>query len=223
MPPKILFINVTGDKSAVSQRDQELQAAEARAHAARVSRRPTQRSGTVKHESSGSSRARLSGVPGSSGVSSLRPGRGKLRRRAKVIQEVEEEEDQGTPLDKRRLHALSTSSLGQGQVDPFDSAPVKGLDNSIYSILDFGMCPASHDDRAASELITSPCSVRLRFPLFRPSCPYHFFAHSSRKPAQARAPIWLSPRSPNRGCRQIPNESNDRFERGQSETDAGHQ
>ena len=60
-----------------------------------------------------------------------------------VVDDVEEvEEGRDTPLDRRRLYALPTSSLGQGQVDPFDSAPVKGLDNFIYSILDFGMCPA---------------------------------------------------------------------------------
>ncbi len=136
---KVVFINVPGDRSSVSQRDQELQAATARAHAARVSRRPTQKSGIVKHGAGGHS-------VGESSPLALRPARGPQRRRAKIAKEMKAASD--TQLDKQRLYAVSTSSLGQGQVDPFDSAPVKGLDNFIYSILEFGACFGAYDDCA---------------------------------------------------------------------------
>lgn len=131
--PKIVFISVPGDKNALSQRERELQAAEARAHAARVSRRPTKPS-TVKTEpGSKSGASSSSATPGASATSNVRFPR---IRRPRVRKEVEE----NTKLMKRRLYSVPPSSLGQGQVDPFDSAPVKGLDNFIYSILDFGMC-----------------------------------------------------------------------------------
>ncbi|EXJ61620.1 hypothetical protein A1O7_02049 [Cladophialophora yegresii CBS 114405] len=132
---KIVFINVPGDKNALSQRDRELQAAEARAHAARVSRRPPQKAGVVKHEPDGHLGITLSALLGSPNALAVRPSRRKAKRWPKVQEEGGEDYD--TSLNKRRLHAVSASSLGQGQVDPFDSAPVKGLDNFIYSILDF--------------------------------------------------------------------------------------
>ncbi|ETI27177.1 hypothetical protein G647_09860 [Cladophialophora carrionii CBS 160.54] len=132
---KIVFINVPGDKNALSQRDRELQAAAARAHAARVSRRPPQKSGIVKHEPGGHPGITLSALLGSPSAVAIRPSRGKAKRWPKVLEEAGEDYD--TLLNKRRIYAVSASSLGQGQVDPFDSAPVKGLDNFIYSILDF--------------------------------------------------------------------------------------
>ncbi|KAJ9605774.1 hypothetical protein H2200_009623 [Cladophialophora chaetospira] len=130
---KIVFINVPGDASSVPQRDRELQAAAARAHAARVSRRPTQNAGVGKHERGGPSRAKSLARRG--GQSALALHTAPQKQRATVVKEKKEDGD--TQLNKQRLYAVSTSSLGQGQVDPFDSAPVKGLDNFIYSALDF--------------------------------------------------------------------------------------
>jgi hypothetical protein len=144
---KIVFINVPGDKNALSQRDRELQAAEARAHAARVSRRPPQKAGIVKHEPSGRPGTKFAALFDSPGALAIRQSHASSKRRAKVLKEEDEDED--TPLNRKQLYAVSASSLGQGQVDPFDSAPVKGLDNFIYSILDFGMFLYTR----------SPCSI----------------------------------------------------------------
>ncbi|KIW69929.1 hypothetical protein, variant [Phialophora macrospora] len=132
---KIVFINVPGDKNALSQRDRELQAAEARAHAARVSRRPPQKAGIVKHEPSGRPGTKFAAFLGSPGALAIRHSHGSSQRSAKALKEEDEEYD--TTLSEKPIYAVSASSLGQGQVDPFDSAPVKGLDNFIYSILDF--------------------------------------------------------------------------------------
>ena len=135
---RIVFITVPGDSSSVSRRDRELQAATARAHAARVSHRSAQKAGVVKHESSGHSRTKSAAAPGAPSAIALRTTHEIQRRRARIAKEIEK--DHETPLAKTRHFAVSTSSLGQGQVDPFDSGPVKGLDNFIYSLLDFGWC-----------------------------------------------------------------------------------
>jgi hypothetical protein len=116
---KIVFITVPGDKNAISLRERELQAAEARAHAARVSRRPTQKA-VAKHEPADPSVRHES--------------RQGFKRRTRKGRRADED----AILLKRRYHVGSAASLGQALVDPFDSAPVKGLDNYIYSILDFG-------------------------------------------------------------------------------------
>ena len=137
---KFVFTNPSVDKDAGSQRDRELQAAEARSHAARVSAARASRrgfkAGIVKHGSRSRSTSRLSTSFGIPNALALRPVQGSLSRSGEILDEVGK--DYNLSLDKRRFH--SPSSLGQGQVDPFDSAPVKGLDNFIYSILDFGMC-----------------------------------------------------------------------------------
>jgi hypothetical protein len=135
--PKFVFINPSSGQNAPSHRERELQRAEARSHAARVSHRRLS-SGIVKH---GAGRKPTSRLPASFGVPSvlaLRPVLGDLTRRSKIQNEVGE--DEGMLLNRRIFYSPSASSLGQGQVDPFDTAPVQGLDNFIYSILDFGMC-----------------------------------------------------------------------------------
>ncbi|KIW65880.1 hypothetical protein PV04_08096 [Phialophora macrospora] len=132
--PKFVFINPSSGKNAASHRERELQRAQARSHAARVSHRRLN-SGIAKH---GIRRNPTSRLPASFAVPSvlaLRPVLGDLTRRSRVPNEVEE--DQGVLLDRRIFYSPSTSSLGQGQVDPFDTAPIQGLDNFIYSILDF--------------------------------------------------------------------------------------
>ena len=118
------------DKNETSQRHRELQTSEARAHAARVSSRKARRIGKFTSKSSMPSNTQSS--------LALRPVHGTLIRHRKVLKEEEEEEEHNIHMDKRRFHPPSTASLGQGQLDPFDSAPVKGLNNFIHSILDFG-------------------------------------------------------------------------------------
>src|ERR1700759_2245762 len=114
--PKFVFVGPSSGKNAASHRERELQRAEARAHAARVSHRRLG-SGVVKH---GTGRRPPSRLPTSFGVPSvlaLRPVLGDLSRRDKILDEVDEDYDMS--LDKRPFYSPSTSSLGQGQVDPF--------------------------------------------------------------------------------------------------------
>ena len=129
--PRFVFIDRSGANAALTQRERELQRAQARAHAARVSYKSA-RAGTTKHGTSRKPNLRLSTPFGVPNVLALRPVLGHWSRRRKLAQDSEEDHDYFPP----------TLSLGVGQVDPFDTAPVKGLDNFVYSILDFGTYPS---------------------------------------------------------------------------------
>jgi len=132
--PRFFFVNRSTDKNE-SARHRELQRSEARAHAARVSSRKAR---VVKHgTTSKSTPKQLPTMLEFPVALALRPTPGALSRRTKVAKDGGDDGD--IYLDKRRFYSPSITSLGQGEGDPFDSAPVKGLNNFIYSILDFGM------------------------------------------------------------------------------------
>ena len=171
---KFVFINPPGDKDAVSQRDRELQGAEARAHAARVSRHRL-RAGIVKRGTGGRSTSRPSTSFGIPNALALRPAQGSLSRSAKIRDHIEKDH---ISLDKRRFQSPSTSSLGQAQVGPFDSVPVKGLDNVIYVILDFGIY---HILWLRRILMTSLRSIRFCLSIICPRCSCQRFTPSPRK------------------------------------------